>query len=515
MKPVLSRDEMRRFDAHASDACQVPSLLLMENAGRGAADVIARDFGTSRSVLVVAGSGTNGGDGFVVARRLLGLGASVKVALLTDSARLKGDALANYRAFRGLGGELAEIVSERKSELESLLQGAEVVVDALFGTGLDRPVEGFLREAIELVNRAPGVRVALDLPSGLDSDNGAVLGSAVLAQSTITFAHPKRGLLTPSGALHCGRIEVVDIGVPGTLAETVGYSAALVEAADVALALGRRPPTAHKASSGRVLVLAGSPGKVGAALLVAHGALRGGAGLVTLAAQPALASMFEQRVLEAMTARFDLDDPQTSLAPLLEVADVVAIGPGFGLDADARRIIDLIVLSWDGVKVVDADALTRFEGSAGDLADAAGSLILTPHPGELARLIGATAADVEADRFAALQRAVELTRACVLLKGAHTLIGAPGQRTVVCPRASSVLATGGTGDVLCGIVAAAAVAAPPLAAAYAGAYLHGRAAELWAAERGGAERGLLAHEVADRVPSALAELAAAPVRLPS
>ncbi len=515
MKPVLSRDEMRRFDAHASSVCRVPSLLLMENAGRGAAEIIERHYGASCRVLVVAGAGNNGGDGFVVARRLIARGARVEVALLTDPARLKGDALANYGAFRGIGGQIAELDATRKAEFETMLTRADVVIDALFGTGLDRPIEGFVREAIELVNQAPVARVALDVPSGLDSDTGAVHGVAVLAELTITFAHPKRGLLTPSGALHSGRLEVTDIGVPGELAEAVGFSAALIEGSDVARALGRRLPTAHKASSGRVLVLAGSAGKVGAALLVAHGALRGGAGLVTLAAQPDVAATFEQRVLEAMTARFDPGDPRNALGPLLDAADVVAIGPGFGLDEDARRVIDLVVLEWDGVKVVDADALTHFKGSARDLRDAAGSLILTPHPGEMARLIGSTAAEVEADRFAALARAVELTSAVVLLKGAHTLIGAPGQRALVCPRASTVLATGGAGDVLCGIVAAAAVGAPPLAAAYSGAYLHGRAAELWAAQRAGADRGLLAHEVADLVPAALAELAAATERLPS
>ncbi|HVJ21279.1 MAG TPA: NAD(P)H-hydrate epimerase, partial [Polyangiaceae bacterium] len=470
MKPVLSRAEVRAVDQYASSQALVPSLLLMENAGRGAAEVIEQHYGLGRRVLVVCGAGNNGGDGFVVARRLLVRGASVRVALLVSPERLKGDALSNYRAWLGVGGEVNEI-KDSKELLASEIGSAELLVDAIFGTGLDREVEDFLREAIELINEAPLLRVALDVPSGLDCDTGAALGVAVRASLTVTFAEHKRGLLTPSGALHAGRIELADIGVPGKLTEKVGFGAELCEVSDVARALGRRLPTAHKASAGRVLVLAGSPGKIGAALLVAHGALRAGAGLVTLAAGPEVATLFEQRVLSAMTARLDFGALESSLAPLLESADVVAIGPGIGLDEDARRLVDHVVLEWDGVKVVDADALTHFKGSARELADAAGSLILTPHPGEMGRLIGITSAEVEADRYGAVARAVEATRATVLLKGAHTLIGSPGERVVVCQRASTVLATGGSGDTLTGILAALAAVAAPRIAAVSAAYL--------------------------------------------
>jgi NAD(P)H-hydrate epimerase len=211
-----------------------------------------------------------------------------------------------------------------------------------------------------------------------------------------------------------------------------------------------------------------------------------------------------------MTLRIDPSAPEASLAPALETSDAVAIGPGFGLDADARRIVRHVVLEWDGVKVVDADAITAFKDDPSELARAAGSLVLTPHPGEMGRLLGIGAAEVEADRFGAVERAVELTRATVLLKGAHTLVGSPGHRIAVGARGSSVLATGGAGDVLCGILAACAVTAPPRDAAWAAAYLHARSGERWSERRGGADRGLLAHEVADLLPEILAELARAP-----
>jgi NAD(P)H-hydrate epimerase len=488
----------------------------MENAGRGAADAIQARFQIAgKRVLVVCGAGNNGGDGFVVARRLLVHGARVDLVALSALDRLKGDALTNAEAFVGTGGIITHVSDPELAPLEQALERADLVVDALLGTGLARPVEGFLARVVERINAAARACVALDIPSGLDSDTGRTLGVAIRATSTITFGHPKRGLLTPNGVLHTGELTVADIGVPASLAENSGYGAELIEASDVSKSLGKRGARAHKGASGRVLVLAGSPGKIGAALLVAHGALRAGAGLVTLGARPDAARALELRVLEAMTLRLDPSAPEASLAPVLENTDAVAIGPGLGLDDEARRIIRHVVLEWDGVKVVDADAITAFKADASELARAAGSLVLTPHPGEMGRLLGTSAAAVEADRFGAVERAVELTRATVLLKGAHTLIGSPGHRIAVGARGSSVLATGGAGDVLCGILAACAVTAAPRDAACAAAYLHGKSGELWAARRGGADRGLLAHEVADTLPEALAELAAAPAVLTS
>jgi NAD(P)H-hydrate epimerase len=261
-----------------------------------------------------------------------------------------------------------------------------------------------------------------------------------------------------------------------------------------------------------VLVLAGSPGKVGAALLVAHGALRGGAGLVTLAAVPEVTDALDRRVLEAMTARLDPSKLEASLDALLEKTDAVAIGPGLGFDETARRLVRHVVLGAAKPIVVDADAITHFKDSASELAGAAGSLILTPHSGEMSRILGNTASEVDADRFGSVQRAAELTRATVLLKGPHTLVAAPGRAPIVGSAGSPVLATGGAGDSLTGIIAALACRLEGPMAAYSGAFLHARAGELWAA-RVGSDRGLLAHEISDALPQALAELSAAPSTL--
>lgn len=507
MIPVLSRAEMRRFDAHASAACQVPSLLLMENAGRGAADLILDGLApTARGarVVIVCGAGNNGGDGFVVARRLLTRGAAPTVYSLVEVEGLKGDARTNHAAFVGVGGQVVELEPSQLSLLSAALERARAVVDAVFGTGLDREIQGFFRYAIEFLNGARCPVYALDIPSGIDADTGGVLGVAVRATATITFGHPKLGLLTPSGLQHAGKLHTVDIGVPDTALAQIGYSAEIVEASDVLRALVPRSITTHKGSAGRVTVIAGSPGKIGAALLAAQGAIRAGAGLVTIAALPETAALLDSRVLEVMTARIDPDRIEASLDELLERADAVAIGPGLGLDEHARRITDHVLLRVAKTKVVDADAISHFAGRPEALRGAPGDLVLTPHAGEMARLLGGTAEAVEADRFGTLAKAVTASECTVLLKGHRTLIGSPNERTAINVTGSGVLATGGSGDVLTGVLAAFGTLLDVRSAAYAAAYVHGLAGERRA--RYGVDRGVLAHEVADEVPFALGAL---------
>jgi NAD(P)H-hydrate epimerase len=508
MRPVLSAQQMRAFDKHASDVLQIPSLTLMENAGRSAADAILRSF-TERGVIapcvvVVAGAGNNGGDGFVVARRLAGAGIQVETILAQPAAKLQGDALVNYEALRAVSADIVELGADTAPLAEALTR-ADLVVDAIFGTGLDRDVTGFLAQVIAAIDAARVYTVSLDVPSGLHADTGRVLGAAVRADATITFAHPKLGLCTPRGAAHAGHVEVCDIGVPEDPSET-GLSAEVVEATDVSELLAPRSRAVHKSAAGRVLVVAGSPGKLGAALLSAHGAQRAGAGLVTIASSPAAADALDHRVLEAMTARIDGDAPEASLKKLLEPCHAAVVGPGLGLDAGARRLVDGVVLGWDGPKVVDADAISHFAGRAGELQRAK-NVILTPHAGELGRLLGISAEAVEDNRYEAVARAVELTAAVVLLKGRFTVIGAPGQLPLLSPTGGPVLATGGSGDVLSGIIAALACSLAPRQAAFVGAYLHGAAADRWSSVRR-TDRGMLAHELGDELPATIGALLA-------
>jgi NAD(P)H-hydrate epimerase len=480
----------------------------MENAGRGATDVLVRemldDDAQDAQAVVVCGTGNNGGDGLVVARHLLTRGAALAVFLVGDESRASPDARANLEAWRGLGGEVYAVPPGASLEsLTAAMSEADVVVDALFGTGLDRPIEGFLADVVGAINAASAPRFAVDLPSGLDADTGAPLGVVVEAQHTATFAHTKLGLVTPNGALYSGRVHVVDIGVPASLVAQVGGSAQLLRASDLAHWRVPRAPGEHKTSAGHVAIVAGSAGKIGAPQLAARGAMRAGAGLATIATWPDAATAIESHTLEVMTARIDADRLGESLDAILAGKHAVVVGPGFGLGPEARSAVEHLIASWQGPLVVDADALTMFAGRPSVLM-AAKSAIITPHPGEAARLLGRSAAQVEANRFHAVRELAAATGATAILKGAHTTIASPDGRLVISSVACPALATAGAGDVLGGIVAAMACTLAPFEAACAGVLLHALAGEAWSRAHAGADRGLLASEIADMLPPLLA-----------
>lgn len=538
MIPVLSRSQMRAFDKCAIENCQVPGVVLMENAGRGAADVLSAliaaephrsrpsaarravfptrhvrapgqpaNYPLHARVLIVCGTGNNGGDGFVVARHLLARGADVSAVLTGRAEQVTGEARMNHDAFVDLGGTCFELPSDAPLDtLELELREADFVVDAIFGTGLTRPIEGHLVHVIEAINVARARTVALDVPSGLDADSGAPLGTAVRADHTVTFGHLKVGLLTPDGARLAGKVHVVDLGVADAkILEQVGHTAEVLDPQEVGTFFIPREANVHKHAAGNVLVIAGSPGKPGAAKLAARAAMRAGAGLVTLCTWPEAARSIEAHTVEIMTARIDPSRIEASLDAATEGRHVVAIGPGFGLDEPARRAIDHVVFGWDGLKVVDADAISVFAGRARELANAKGRLILTPHPGELGRLLGRSGADVEQDRFGAVREAVQITGATVVLKGARTIIGLSDGRVFIAMAGNPALATAGSGDVLTGIIAALGCTMRHDRAACAGVLVHALAADQWSASTG-SDRGLLAGEIGERVPEIIAGL---------
>jgi len=536
MIPVLSRSQMRAFDKCAIEDCHVPGVVLMENAGRGAADVLSAmiaadhrprvrsrravfptrhvrapgqpaEYPLEARVVVVCGTGLNGGDGFVVARHLLARGADVSVVVTGSVERITGEARINHDCFIDLGGNCLELPNEAPIDLlVQELGTADFVVDAIFGTGLDRPVQGRLMAVIDAINGCKARTVALDIPSGLDADSGSPLGTAVRADDTVTFGHLKVGLLTPDGARLAGRVHVVDLGVPDArILDLVGHAAEVLDPIDVGEYFIPREPNVHKHAAGNVLVIAGSPGKLGASKLTARAAMRAGAGLVTLCTWPESASAIEAQTMEIMSARIDPTDLEGSLDRAVEGRHVVAIGPGLGLDDKARRAVDHVVLGWDGLKVVDADAITCFVGRAKELANAKGNVVLTPHPGELGRLLGKTGQEIEQDRFGAVAQAVNMTRATVVLKGARTIIGTPEGRTFVAVAGNPSLATAGSGDVLTGIIAALGCTMRADRATCAGVLVHAMAADRWSL-RTGSDRGLLAGEIAEMVPEIIAEL---------
>ena len=454
----------------------------------------------------MCGTGNNGGDGFVVARHLAAAGCQVRVVGVGDANRLTSDAASMLCAWQGIGGDVEWITAEDSLHtLRSALERASCVVDALFGTGLSKPLGGVQAQAVEAVNQRHVPCCALDIPSGLDCDTGAILGCAIRADLTTTFAYPKPGHFSTHASRCVGELAVVSLGVPDDSWRRVGKFADRFEPFDLPALVPARAPWLYKGQAGRIAIVAGSPGTIGAALLAARGALRAGAGLVTHVGLPATIDSIESRVLEAMTRRLQVESLDRSVEDFSARYDAIVLGPGLGLTADAERLTRTILQTARVPVVIDADAITLVSRTSEWLDSELGPRVLTPHVDELARLLGTSHDVIDSDRFKSVKQAVDRFNAVVLLKGPFTIVGAPDQNPVVVGSPNPILATGGTGDVLAGIFGANLVALPAQQAALAAAALHAEAARLWATSKG-ADRGLLAHELADAVPAVIADL---------
>lgn len=467
--------QVRELDRIAIQTFGIPGLTLMERAGRATFAALRRRWPEARRLAVLCGTGNNGGDGFVVARLAHEAGLVVEVLQVGDAARLAGDALAAAEALRAAGVEPRNFGPGRFPE-------ADVVVDALFGTGLEREVTGVWREAVGAINASGAGVVAVDIPSGLHADTGAVLGAAVRAQVTVTFIGLKQGLFTAMGPDHCGTVLFDDLQVPPGVYASVTPAARRIRPEDLAVRLAPRPRGAHKGDHGHVLVVGGERGMAGAARMAGEAAARVGSGLVTVATRPEQAAVLAGVRPELMC--HGVEGPR-DLLPLLRRATVVAIGPGLGRSRWAQGLFTA-VLDTKLPLVVDADALNLLAAEP----VARGNWVLTPHPGEAARLLGSASQAVQADRFSAVAQLAQRYRAVAVLKGAGTLVQAEDGAVWLCDRGNPGMATGGMGDVLTGVIAGLAGQGLPLAeAAWAGVHLHAVAGD--AAARDG-ERGMLA-----------------------
>ncbi len=461
MKPVVTAAEMRALDRATIEELGLPALTLMETAGRGVAEV-ARAMASRGPIAVVCGPGNNGGDGFVIARVLRAYGLDAVAYLAVERDAIRGDAAAHLAILERAGGVVRPVALEAIAD-------AALVIDALFGVGLARPIDGHLAEVVAHINRAP-LRLAVDIPSGLDADTGRVLGTCVTAQRTATMAALKPALVSSPGFAHCGDVTVVDIGTTAAMI-AASSRAGLVEEADFLRWLPHTGPLDHKGTRGRALVIAGSPNFRGAGRLAAVAVARAGAGLVTLASGGDFTAPDE-----IMTS--SLGD---SAASLIANKDAVVIGCGLGF-SDAARGWIAEVLAAGVPAVIDADGLTLCAGRLDTIAAARGPIVLTPHPGEAARLLDISIAEVEGDRLAAARLLASRTRAVVVLKGARTIVcdGTLGDdHCSINPTGGPELATGGTGDVLAGVIGG--LLSQRLAASDAarcGVYLHGRAGDL-------------------------------------
>jgi len=511
---LLAAEQIRELDRLAIEKVGIPGPVLMETAGRAVAEAICRHFAscTLGPLLVLAGKGNNGGDGYVIARTLTDRGWQVRTLVLAPAAEIRGDAAVHLRALKRSGGEVVHASTPDRLSRALASQGWHVVVDALLGTGLSSEVQGLYRQAISWCNEQPAPVVSVDIPSGVDANGGRILGMAVQADLTVTFVAAKPGLVCYPGAACCGDLEVAEIGIPASLQGSQPVVGEFLDGAAAARLLPVRPRAGHKGSFGHLLVLAGSRGKSGAALLACDGGLHSGAGLVTLAVPASMQDLFMSRLREAMSLSLNDSEGVVSsaayeqLMSALEHLDVLALGPGLGEAETTQVLVRRLVKDYSGPIVVDADGLNALVGHLELFDDRDGAIpVLTPHPGEMARLAGMAVADVEADRLGAALRFARSHRVVLVLKGAHTIIAAPDGRYRVNASGNPGLASGGMGDVLTGLVGGLlAQGMEPFDAAALAVFLHGHAADRLA-ERSG-DAGMLASQVAAEIPAARKDL---------
>ncbi len=498
---VATASEMRQIDRRAIEEMGIPGLILMENAGRAVA-IEALEMNLAGSVLVLAGRGNNGGDGFVAARHLASAGLGVEVWLAGSPDDVKGDARTNLDIYRRMGLPLG-IVGEA-GDLRGPIERSGLVIDALLGTGFSGEPRQPFSGIIDLVNGSGKPVLAVDLPSGVDADTGQ-FSLAVNATVTVTLGLLKRGLLLYPGAERAGDIIVADISIPD---QAVADQCLLVEVITEDLvrpAFHPRRVDAHKGDFGHVLVVAGSLGFSGAAALTALGALRSGAGLVTVAVPGCIQSSVAPVVKEAMTRGLPFDetgqvraDAADKVLDLAGKASVIAVGPGIGTGDGPRALVKELIVKSPVPLVVDADGLNNLVGVEIRRSD----VVLTPHPGEMSRLIGLSIGEVQADRLGCATALSLKTAATVLLKGAPTIVASKG-RCYLNLTGNPGMASGGSGDVLTGIIAAlVAQGVEPDKAACAGAYVHGCAGDEALKIKG--QRGMVSGDLVDCLPGTIA-----------
>ena len=512
---LVTASEMQEMDRRTIEEFGIPGMVLMENAGRGATRFLLEQFPDieNKRVGVIAGRGNNGGDGFIIARCLKQKGIQVHVYLLSETNRVQGDAAANLKLLQPLDVSLAAIPDEASFiKHQSEMAGLDVWVDAILGTGLKSDVKGYFKTIIDFINGLNKPVMAVDLPSGLNSDTGQACGVCIRAKATATFAFAKTGHMVHPGAAYTGSLKIVDIGIPSHIVEEVGPSQWLLTRKIIQSCLRPRVPDAHKGTTGHLLIIAGSPGKTGAAAMTSISALRAGAGLVTLGIAETLNAVLEPQVLEAMTAPLPATQPGVlgesafdTIKNLMEGKKCVAIGPGLGQAEKTKKLVHKIVKSSSIPLVVDADGLNNLAGQVQILKSARAPVILTPHPGEMARLMDTGVGAVQQNRIKCARDFAAGLNVHVILKGARTVIAHPDGRVFINPTGNAGMASGGMGDVLTGIVAGLITQGlSPEDACRAGVYLHGAAADGLAQSMG--PYGYLAGDVMHAIPAEIKKI---------
>jgi NAD(P)H-hydrate epimerase len=512
MIKIVSAAQMQELDRRTISEARIPATTLMERAGTGVVSCLEQRLGPMRgkTVTVVCGKGNNGGDGFVAARLLRRRHANVRVLAMAPTSELSRDAATMYKQFVRGAGKSSVYLYTSKAQAQTLLQDSDILVDALLGTGLSSAVTGRYAEAIDSINETGHPVVAVDLPSGLQADTGTILGRAIRASLTVTLGLPKLGLYQGYGIDLAGEVAIVDIGIPPVYMDAVESRTTVMTQGTIRAYLPRRQPSSHKGTFGHAGIIAGSVGKTGAAAMAARAALRVGAGLVTVAVPTSVNDVLEAKLLEAMTVPMPETKARTlartaldRLVAFMTARTALAIGPGLSTHPETVELVQALTKQLDRPAVLDADALNALTGRTALLASCKTPPIITPHPGEMARLeTDATPLTVNSDRIGTAARFARERGLFVVLKGARTVVARPDGAVAICPTGNPGMATAGTGDVLTGMmVGLLAQGLPSWEAACAATYLHGAAGDLAAAKKG--QAGLISGDVIEEIPYAL------------
>jgi NAD(P)H-hydrate epimerase len=499
-------DEMRAMDRHAVENLGIPEAILMENAGQAAAAVLSREIGVrDRKIVIFCGAGNNGGDGFVVARRIHADGGSVRVYLLGDPDKFTGAARMNLEILARLPVEIRPVQSIKKTKMDVL--HCHGIVDAIFGTGLDREIGGLYREVIALINASGKKVISLDIPSGVNGDTGQIMGVAVQADCTVTFGLPKIGAMLYPGHECCGKLYVCHISFPPSLYNRTDIKVEL----NRPVGLPPRAKSGHKGSMGTALFIAGAPGYFGAPCFSAMSFLRAGGGYARLAAPvsmtPFIAGQGSEIVFipqkETTSGSIALEN-RNALIDLGDKMDMVVIGPGLSLDPETQRLVREIVKTVQAPVLIDGDGITAVSDDLKIVRRRKAPTVLTPHAGEMARMTRKAVAEIDLQKIAVVQKTASDLGAWVVLKGAHSLIACPDERVFINLSGNSGMATAGSGDVLTGTIAAmVGLGLSPEEAVKKGVFIHGFAGDLAAAQKG--EDGMTARDVLDCLPQAMKE----------
>lgn len=501
---VASVDQIKNLDRRATTEFGIPEDLLMENAGHAVYSVIQQELGTKHhKSVVLCGGGNNGGDGLVVARKIHSSGGEVRLFLLDSAAKFTGAARRNLEIAARMSLEMSEVDSV-DSIVSDVLE-SDIIVDAMLGTGLAREVSGTYRDTIRLVNESQATVFSVDIPSGINGDTGEVMGAAVLADHTITFGLPKLGNLLFPGYDHCGKLHLSHISFPPALYASDAMKVALNSPVE----LPERAGDTHKRSYGKVLVIAGSSGYLGAPYFSALSFLKAGGGLAYLAAPKSISSFVASKASEIVVVP-QKETPSGSVAlenadellRLSETVDMVIIGPGLSLDDEAQELVRRLTAHIDRPLLIDGDGITAIAQDRGALRSRKAATILTPHPGEMARIMKQQTNEIQRNRVSILQSAAEDLKATIVLKGAHSLIGYPDQTVFINVSGNPGMATAGSGDVLTGTIAAMYGLGLPLNnAVRVGVFIHGFSGDVAAVDRG--EDGMTAQDILDYLPETL------------